>query len=97
MEYTKISRVVIKGIDTQRVWNGNGISPTKCHTIYMPRRPLNSRQRIKGGHVEDITRLSNKCYFEGGSLPKSRKTSVNLKNKMYVTLIRPIVLYDSET
>jgi len=42
-------------------------------------------------------RLANKCYFGAGILLKSRSISVNLKIKMYMTLICPLILHGSET
>jgi len=41
--------------------------------------------------------LANNCYFGVGTLLKSRSISLNLKIKIYMTLIRPVVLYGSET
>jgi hypothetical protein len=41
--------------------------------------------------------LANKCYFGAGTLLKSRSISINLKIKMYMTLICPVILYGSET
>jgi len=41
--------------------------------------------------------LANNCYFGLGTLLKSRSISLNLKIKIYMTLIRPVILYGSET
>lgn len=41
--------------------------------------------------------LANNCYFGVGTVLKSRSISLNLKIKIYMTLIRPVVLYGSET
>jgi Reverse transcriptase (RNA-dependent DNA polymerase) len=41
--------------------------------------------------------LANNCYFGMGTLLKSRSISLNLKIKIYMTLIRPVILYGSET
>jgi hypothetical protein len=41
--------------------------------------------------------LASKRYFGVGTRIRSRSISINLKIKMYMTLIRPIILYISET
>ncbi|KAF0755744.1 ribosome biogenesis protein TSR3 isoform X1 [Aphis craccivora] len=41
--------------------------------------------------------LANNCYFGLGTLLKSRSISLNLKIKIYITLIRPVILYGLET
>jgi len=41
--------------------------------------------------------LANKGYYGLERILKSRKLSQNLKIRMYMTLLRPIVLYGSDT
>jgi len=41
--------------------------------------------------------LTNNCYFGLGTLLKSRSISLNLKIKIYMTLLRPVILHGSET
>lgn len=41
--------------------------------------------------------LANKCYFGAGTLLKFRLISINLKIKMYMILISPIILSGLET
>lgn len=47
--------------------------------------------------ISDKIQMANKCYFGAGTLLKSKSISKNLKVIMYVTLIRPIIQYGSET
>jgi len=41
--------------------------------------------------------MGNRCYFGLGSMFGSKILSTKLKIKLYMTLIRPLVLYGSET
>jgi len=49
--------------------------------------------------IEISTRIQkdNKCLFGLGRILSSKVISTNLKIQMYITLIRPIVLYASKT
>jgi len=40
---------------------------------------------------------ANKCFFGLSTIFRSRAISKNLKVRMYITLLRPIVLYGAET
>ncbi|CAH1722426.1 unnamed protein product [Aphis gossypii] len=41
--------------------------------------------------------MGNRCYFGLGSMFSSKILSTKLKIQLYITLIRPVVLYGSET
>lgn len=41
--------------------------------------------------------MGNRCYFGLGSMFDSKVLSKKFKIKLYMTLIRPVVLYGSET
>lgn len=41
--------------------------------------------------------MGNRCYFGLGIMFGSKILSIKLKTQLYMTLIRPVVLYGSET